>query len=185
METVTKQDHHASQDRSKSKSKAPRSTRAAANPEAKKKGYKAGPGRPKGSTIQESGLTPNQEKIAQDILEAELKNGLWPASVKELVEATGKSSKTIRDLLRRDDFQAYLFKLLELEGLMLEGAFWRGLALGLQTGDVKVLELYARMTGKIKPVQKETKVEVQIKGVEGVQLPEYTGDVIDAEVVEE
>lgn len=182
MEDMSKQgDHHQKADRTKSVTKAKRSTRAAANPENKKRNYKPGPGRPKGSTVQESGLTPNQEKIAQQMIEAELDTGLWPASVKELSEATGQPAHKIRELLKRTDFQTYLLKLLELEGVVLEGAFWRGLALGLQSADVKVLELYARMTGKIKPLQKESKVEVTIKGADGLQLPEY----VDAEVVEE
>ena len=83
------------------------------------------------------------------MLEAELKNKLFPATVREVSDVTGKDPATIRNLLKKPEFQAYLFQLLELEGVVLEGAFWRSMALGLQVGDSKVMQLYAQMTGKI------------------------------------
>ncbi len=92
----------------------------------------------------------------------------------------------VRDLLRRKTFQDYLFELLKLEGLVLEGAFWRGLALGLSVGDPKVLELYAKMTGKITK-QSETKLLVEIKGIDGApgSLDWSDSEIVDAEVVED
>ena len=163
---------------------APRKSRRAVNP---KKVRDAGPGRPKGSSISKiTGLTPNQESIAEAIVGAELKSGLWPSSVKEICEVTGKHPPAIRSLLRRKDFQAYLLSLLELEGIVIEGSFWRGMALGLQAADPKVLDLYARMTGKIQPVKKETLVEVVIKSPDGkLALPEYTDEVIEGTIVDE
>ena len=132
----------------KTKKKAARSVRKATR---KKIKHKAGPGRPVGSKVSKTtGLTPNQEGIAHKMLEAELQSGLFPATVREVATVTGKDPTNIRKLLKRPEFQKYLFTLLELEGVVLEGAFWRSMALGLQVGDSKVMQLYAQMTGKIK-----------------------------------
>ena len=163
---------------------APRKSRKAIP---KKRKTKAGPGRPKGSILLESGLTPTQEAVAEAIVDAEMKDGLWPASVKDIVAVTGRTSQYVRKLLKRDDFQQHLNSLLKIEGVILEGSFVRGIQLGLQVGDPKVLDLYARMTGKIHPVKKETKVEVVVTSPDGqTALPEYPADeVIEAEVVDE
>ena len=166
--------------------KAPTSAKKATRKSGK---YKAGPGRPLGSKVDETGLTPNQKGIARKMLEAELKSGLFPATVREVVEVTGKTAQTIRELLRREDFQKYLFSLLADEQVILEPAFWRAMALGLQVGDQKVMDLYARITGKIQK-REEKKVEVTIIAPTGntPSLPHYEGDagevVEDAEVVE-
>lgn len=177
----------ASERGAKSKTKAARSVRKATR---KKGNYKPGPGRPKGSKKDpETGLTPNQMDIAQQMLEAELSSGLFPSTVREVADVTGKDPATIRNLLKRKEFQAYLFKLLELEGVVLEGAFWRSMALGLQAGEPKVMDLYAKMTGKITK-QEEKKVEVVISAPDGqaMALPHYEGDaqeeIVDAEVIE-
>lgn len=147
-------------------------------------------GRPKGSTVnRDTGLTKSQESIAHKMLSAELKTGVFPASVADVVKMTGRNPSTIRALLRKKEFQDYLAELLKAEGVVLEGAFWRGLALGMQVGDIKTLELYARMTGKIAPVKQEKKIEITVKSPDGLEaLPTYAvdedGDIIDAEVVE-
>lgn len=183
--------HKGQQHRGKGESarddQAPRDTRQQAYPKPKAKKRKAGPGRPKGSVVsKETGLTPNQERIAEKMLGAELESGLFPASVSQVAQLTGSDPKYVRDLLRRKEFQDYLFKLLELEGVVLEGAFWRGLALGLSVGDSKVLELYAKMTGKI-TARTESKIEVVVKGVEGAPVLDWRDDpnIIDVEPVEE
>ena len=179
--------HHAKKNVAARDDQAPRDTRQAALPKPKSKKRKAGPGRPKGSTLnKETGLTPNQERIAHKMLEAELESGLFPSSVAQVAKVSGTQPGYVRDLLKRKTFQNYLFKLLELEGLVLEGAFWRGMALGLSVGDSKVLELYAKMTGKITN-KTETKLEVSIKGIEGTAgaLDWGDGDIVDAEVVED
>lgn len=173
----------ASERGKKTNSKAARSVRKATR---KKGNYKAGPGRPLGSRKDETGLTPNQKSIAHQMLEAELASGLFPATVREVAETTGKDPQKIRLLLKKPEFQAYLFKLLELEGVVLEGAFWRSMALGLQAGDSKVMQLYANMTGKIQK-QEDKKVEVVITAPEGhtLALPVYEGDAEEAIVEEE
>ena len=73
--------HHSELGAEARDDQAPRDTRQQTITKPKKKKRKAGPGRPKGSTLQASGLTPNQERIAQKMLEAELETGLFPASV--------------------------------------------------------------------------------------------------------
>ncbi len=165
--------------------KAPTSAKKATR---KKGNYKAGPGRPLGSKKDETGLTPNQKGIARKMLEAELSNGMFPATVREVVEVTGKNAPTIRALLKRKDFQNYLWSLLEDEQIILEPAFWRSMALGLQVGDQKVMALYAQITGKIQK-HEEKKVEVTIVAPAGQTaiMPVYEGDageIIEAEVVE-
>jgi len=169
----------------KSVKKAARSAKAT-KPTRKKGNWKAGPGRPLGSKKDEFGMTPNQRSVAHAMLEAELKSGLFPATVREVADVTGKDPESIRKLLKQPHFQAYLFHLLELEGVVLEGAFWRSMALGLQVGDAKVMGLYAQMTGKIKK-QEEKKVEVVIKAPDGqpVGLPQYPMEVLEAEIVDE
>lgn len=179
--------HHTGREIAARDDKAPRDTRQQTNPKPKSKKRKAGPGRPKGSKLDpETRLTPNQMRIAEKMLSAELETGLFPASVSEVARVSGSDPGYIRDLLKRKEFQDYLFKLLELEGVVLEGAFWRGLALGLQVGDSKVLELYAKMTGKITN-RSESKIEVEIKGVGAdgsIQPLDWSDpDIVDAEVV--
>ena len=164
---------------------APRDTRQQAYPKKKKRKRPAGPGRPKGSVVsKETGLTPNQERIAHKMLEAELDSGLFPTSVGQVAKVAGSQPEYIRILLAKKEFQAYVFKLLELEGVILEGAFWRGLALGLSVGDSKVLELYAKMTGKI-TAKTESKIEVIIKGVDGTQALDWGDEIIEVEVIED
>lgn len=179
--------HHKSSNHRVRADQAPRKTRQQTNPKPKALKRKAGPGRPKGSVVNpETGLTPNQERIAEAMLAKELEDGLFPASVKDVAKITGSDPKYVRSLLKRKEFQDYLLKLLELEGVVLEGAFWRGMALGLQVGDSKVLELYARMTGKITN-KTETKIEVEIKSPDGKPaLPVYAeenGEVIEADII--
>lgn len=180
--------HHAGNERPARDDQAPRKTRQQTNPTPKsKKRLKAGPGRPKGSAIDpDTKLTPNQMRIAEKMLEAELESGLFPASVAEVARVSGTKPDYVRALLKRKEFQDYVFKLLELEGVVLEGAFWRGLALGLQVGDSRVLELYAKMTGKITN-RSETKIEVQIKGAGevGPALDWSDSEVIDVKAIEE
>lgn len=164
---------------------APRNSRQQANPTPKALKPKAGPGRPKGSTLDPQWrLTPNQMRIAEAMLDKELEDGIFPASVKDVSQLTGADPAYVRKLLKRKEFQDYLFELLKLEGVILEGAFWRGMALGLSVGDVKVLELYAKMTGKV--VQKqEARLEITLKSPEGrALLPEYV-DVEALEVIDE
>ncbi len=161
------------------KATAPRATRAITR---KNKQHGKSSGRKPGKIDPEWGLTPNQKRIARKMLEAELEDGLFPASVAAVAKVSGAQPAYVRDLLKRKEFQAYLMHLLELEGVVLEGAFWRGLALGLQTGDVKVLELYARMTGKIDN-QKDTKVVIEVTSPDGQPaLPVY--EVEEADIVE-
>lgn len=150
-----------------------------------KKKHPAGPGRPKGSTLDKTWrLTPNQMKVAEVIIDAGMNEGLFPSSVVDVVKLTGRTSRYVRDLLKREDFQAYFNWLLSTEGVILEGAFWRGMALGLSVGDVKVLELYARMTGKIAAAKKDTKIEITVKSPDGAPaLPAYTKDIIEAEII--
>ncbi len=177
---------HESEGRTKgTDGKAPTSVKKATR---KKGNYKPGPGRPPGSKVDETGLTPNQKGIARKMLEAELESGMFPATVREVVEVTGKTPQTIRGLLKRKDFQEYLWSLLEDEQIILEPAFWRSMALGLQVGDQKVMDLYARITGKIQK-REEKKVEVTIVAPTGqpAHLPIYEGDageVVDAEVID-
>lgn len=167
--------------------KAPTSAKKAIG--TKKKGnFKPGPGRPVGSKKDKTGLTPNQKNIARKMLEAELSNGMFPATVREVVEVTGKPAPAIRALLKRSDFQKYLWSLLEDEQIILEPAFWRSMALGLQVGDQKVMALYAQITGKIQR-REEKKVEVIITapGGQPAVLPVYEGDageIVEGEVVE-
>ena len=163
--------------------KAPRKSRKTVP---RKRQRAAGPGRPKGSIILESGLTEAQEEVAQAIVDAEMKDGLWPSSVKDIVAVTGRTGQYVRQLMKRDSFQAHLASLLKMEGVILEGSFVRGIALGLQVGDPKVLELYAKMTGKIQPVKKETKVTVEVLSPDGQSaLPEYATDVVEGEILDE
>ncbi len=151
-----------------------------------KKKHPAGPGRPPGSTLDKTWkLTPNQMAVADAIIDAGMDEGLFPSSVNDVVKITGRTSRYVRDLLRRDDFQAYFNWLLSTEGVILEGAFWRGMALGLSVGDVKVLELYARMTGKITVgIKKDTHLTITVKSPDGAPaLPAYTKDIIEAEII--
>ena len=177
--------HHAGNEDPARDDQAPRKTRQQTSTTPKKRKRPAGPGRPKGSVLQASGLTPNQERIAHKMLEAELESGLFPSSVAQVAKVSGTDSRYVRELLKRPEFQAYLLKLLELEGVVLEGAFWRGMALGLSVGDAKVLELYAKMTGKITN-KTETKIEVEVKGVSGVPSLDWSdSEIVEAELVEE
>lgn len=177
--------HHQGNEVPARDDKAPRKTRQQTDTRQKTKKRKAGPGRPKGSIVsQETGLTPNQERVAEKMLEAELESGLFPSSVAQVAKVSNSDPKYVRELLKKEAFQKYVMKLLELEGVVLEGAFWRGMALGLSVGDSKVLELYAKMTGKITN-KTETKIEVEIKGTEGApKLDWVDSEVIDAEVIE-
>lgn len=166
---------------------APRSTRQQTDTKPRALKRKAGPGRPKGSKLNpDTGLTPNQERIAEKMLEAELKTGLFPSSVAQVAQVADANPSYVRELLKRPAFQAYVLKLLELEGIVLEGAFWRGLALGLSVGEPKVLELYAKMTGKIVN-RTESKIQVEVQGVAGVPALDWKDDpnVIEAQVVED
>lgn len=146
-------------------------------------------GRPKGSTVNKAtGLTDNQERIARALLDAELKSGLWPTSTRELAEITGEDQNYVRRLLRKPKFQEHLMKLLELEGVILEQAFWRSLAFGLSVGDPKVMELYAKITGKTID-RSEKKVTVEVLSPDGkpalpVWAQDEDGDTIDAEIIE-
>jgi len=184
----------AHQEKSPKKIKAPRSTRKQLNPEGEEKRRwneqeGGGPGRPKGSTLDEVWkLTPNQMALAVRVVEATNKDGLFPASITQLAKTVKTDPTYMREMLRRDDFQRYLNYLLLNEGIMLEMAFWRGMQLGLQVGDSKVLHLYAMMTGKI--AKKETptlKVELVAPDGSRMELPTYTDEpeVIDVEVIED
>ena len=63
---------HESEGRTKgTDGKAPTSVKKATR---KKGNYKPGPGRPPGSKVDETGLTPNQKGIARKMLEAELES---------------------------------------------------------------------------------------------------------------
>lgn len=175
---------------------AKRATRKLTNPEGEEKrlwnGQEGGgPGRPPGSTQKNKwGLTPGQMQTAERIIDVTNKDGLFPASVAQLARAIKEEPKRVRDLLRREKFQAYLNHLLLEEGIMLEVAFWRGMQLGLQVGDARVLHLYAQMTGKI--AKKESaKLEVHIVSPDGstLSIPQYTNDenddIVDAEVIDD
>lgn len=142
-------------------------------------------GRPKGSTLDKKWrLTPNQMAAAEAIVELSLEEGMFPASAQQVAKLVGLRPAYVRTLLKKPEFQEYFNWLLSAEGVVLEGAFWRSMALGLSIGDVKVMELYARMTGKIAKAEKDTKVEVVIKAPEGTTaLPSWNKDVIEAEVV--
>lgn len=148
---------------------------------------KPGPGRPKGSKPHpEWGLTPSQMGVAEKIIEASIDGGIFPSSVADLAKLTGIRGDRLRPLLKRDDFQRYFNHLLAVDSIMLEGAFWRSMALGLSVGDVKVMELYARISGKIAATKKDTKVEIVVISPEGAPaLPAYTKDVIEATVIED
>ena len=148
-----------------------------------------GPGRPKGSTLDKQwGLTPRQMEIAELMMEVETTDGFFPGSVTALAKEIGADRTYVRELLRRDDFQKYINHLLLSDGIMLEMSFWRGMQLGLQVGDSKVLQLYAQMTGKI--AKKEApQLKVQLVSPDGstVALPLYEEeeDIIDVDAIEE
>ena len=162
------------------KATAPRATRAVVR---KTKQVKKSSGRKPGKVSKEWGLTPNQMRIARRMLDAELKGGMIPSSVQQVAKVSGSDPKYVRNLLKRQEFQRYLNHLLGLEGVVLEGTFWRGLALGMQIGDIKALELYAKMTGKIDKTR-DTKIEVVVISPDGQPaLPFY--DAEEAEIVEE
>lgn len=146
-------------------------------------------GRPKGSVVDKRwGLTAGQMILAQTILDVETTDGFFPSSITELARKTKTDRHYLREMLRREKFQRYLNHLMTTDGIMLEISFWRGMQLGLQVGDPKVLQLYANITGK---VQKREMPVVKVKlvgpGGEEFALPMYTDDpnVIDAEVIEE
>jgi hypothetical protein len=168
-----------------------RSTRKQTNTEKKKwNGQEGGgPGRPPGKVDPEFGLTANQMKIAEKMIEAENENGFFPGSISELARSVGKDRHVVRDLLRREDFQRYLNYLLVQDGVMLELSFWRGMAIGLQAGDSKVLDLYAKMTGKIqKNAAPKLQVEIVAPDGERLALPTYSEEemeIVDAEVIED
>lgn len=148
-----------------------------------------GPGRPKGSTLDPVWrLTKKQMEIANGMLEVETENGLFPTSIQELARQLGTDKSYVRNLLRREDFQKYLNHLLTENNIFLEMQFWRGMSLGLQVGDSKVLTLYARMTGKIAKAEQQ-KLQVEIISPDGsrIALPQYAAedDIIDAEVIED
>jgi hypothetical protein len=187
MSEAKKGTHHKSSNHTVRKDQAPRKTRQQTNTMPRSKKGKAGPGRPKGSVVsKETGLTPNQERIAEAMLSKELEDGIFPASVGDIAKLTGSDPKYVRDLLKRPEFQSYLLSLLELEGVVLEGAFWRGMALGLQVGDSKVLELYAKMTGKITN-RTESKIEVEVVAP-GHSTPVLAwddgGEIVEADIIE-
>lgn len=173
-----------------------RATRKLTNPEGEEKrkwnGQEGGgPGRPPGSTQKNKwGLTPSQMKTAEKIIAATNKDGLFPASVQQLARAIKEEPKRVRDLLRRENFHAYMTHLLLEEGIMLEVAFWRGMQLGLQVGDARVLHLYAQMTGKIQKNAQPT-LQVQIVSPDGetLAIPQYTDtegeEIEDAIVIED
>lgn len=128
-------------------------------------------------------LTPRQMEIAEAMVQAKSKKG-FPTSVAELARQLDADDKYIRGLLKRETFQAYLNYLLAMDGIVLETAFWKGMQLGLQVGDPKVLSLYATMTGKIQK-QEAPKVVVEIRSPDQqLALPRYE-DVEDAEVIED
>jgi hypothetical protein len=146
-----------------------------------------GPGRPKGSTLDKTWrLTPRQMEIAQKIIDATNSDGLFPSSITQLAKSIGAEKHYVRELLRRETFHKYLTYLLLQDGIMLEVSFWRGMQLGLQVGDARVLQLYAQMTGKI--AKKEAPVlKVELISPDGSRtaLPAYTDEIEDAIVVEE
>lgn len=149
-----------------------------------------GPGRPKGSTLdKEWKLTPRQMEIAELMMEVETNDGFFPKSVTELANAIKTDRTYVRELLRREDFQRYVNHLLLSDGIMLEMSFWRGMQLGLQAGDSKVLHLYAQMTGKItKKDAPQLKVEIVSSDGSRLALPIYEEEekrIIDVDVVEE
>lgn len=170
--------------------KKPRATRKQTNVEKRKwNGQEGGgPGRPKGSALDETWkLTPRQMAMAQAVVEATVENGLFPSSIAELARAIGHNKDYLRKMLLRDDFHAYMNHLLIADGVMLEVSFWRGMAVGMQAGDAKVLHLYAQMTGKVQK-KEAPKLKVEIITPEGRQaLPVYEddGEIEDAEVIED
>lgn len=146
---------------------------------------KGGPGRPKGSTLDKVWkLTPRQMEIAQKIIDVEGEGGLFPARVTELADKVGADRMYVRKLLRREDFQRYLNHLLLQDGIMLEISFWRGMQLGLQVGDARVLDLYARMTGKIAK-QEAPVLKVELVAPDGsvTSLPAYTDSEIEEAII--
>ncbi len=147
-----------------------------------------GPGRPKGSTLDKVWkLTPRQMEIGELMMDVENSDGFFPSSVTELAKKIGADRTYVRDLLRRQDFQNYLNHLLLADGMMLELSFWRGMSLGLQVGDAKVLQLFAQMTGKIAK-NEAPNVTVELVSPDGsrVALPMYEEeDIQDADIVEE
>lgn len=169
--------------------RAPKATRKQTNSEGRKwNGQEGGgPGRPKGSTLDPRWkLTPNQMDLAERILTVETDDGFFPASIAELAHKVGSDRQYVREMLRRDNFQAYINHMLLSDGIMLEMSFWRGMQLGLQVGDPKVLQLYANMTGKITKREMPT-IKVELIAPDGSRqsLPMYTDDIIDAEIIED
>jgi len=166
-----------------------RATRKQQGEKAKWNGQKTGgPGRPKGSVIHKKwGLTPYQMEIARKMIEATNKDGLFPSNISQLADFVGAERKYVRNLLRRDNFHAYLTHLLLQQGIWMEVSFWRGMQMGLQVGDPKVLQLYAQMTGKIAK-QEAPILKVELISPDGSRqaLPAYTDDDIeDAIIIEE
>jgi hypothetical protein len=170
-----------------------RATRKQLNPEGEEKrkwnGMEGGgPGRPKGSTLDPTWkLTPNQMDLCRKIIEATNEEGFFPASLTALARDVDTDPKYLREMLRRDKFQAYLNHLLLQNGIMLEMAFWRGMQIGLTVGDARVLQLYAQMTGKIAK-KESTALKVELVAPDGsrTQLPVYKDeDIVDAEVIED
>jgi hypothetical protein len=124
---------------------------------------------------------------AQKIIDATNKDGLFPSSVQQLARTIKEDPKRVRDLMRRTNFQEYLNHLLLQDGIMLEMSFWRGMQLGLQVGDARVLHLYAQMTGKIHKSDQAT-LQVQIVSPDGetLAIPQYTDEQIeDAIIIED
>lgn len=177
----------------RSKSKSPRGTRRTINPDgARVKRSSKNAGRPKGTTLDPVWkLTEYQMEIAQATLEATNRHGLFPASIAELARSIGADTMYVRNLLRNEKFQAYINHILVSDGIMLEMSFWRGMQLGLQAGDPKVLHLYATITGKI--AKKEApNIKITLLGPKGEEmaLPMYrdqeeSEDIEDAIIISE
>jgi len=166
-----------------------RSTRKQVGEKPKWNGQEGGgPGRPKGSTLDKVwGLTPRQMDIAERIIHVNTESGLFPHNATELADKVGADRRYVQRLLRRADFQKYLTFLLLQDGIMLEMSFWRGMQLGLSVGDSKVLDLYARMTGKIAK-NEATSLKVELVSPDGTRmaLPTYSDDEIeDAIIIED
>lgn len=173
---------------SNSKTKSPRGSRRIINPEGGRvKRTSKNAGRAKGSKLDPKWkLTEYQMEIAQATLEATNRNGLFPASVSELARIIGADPMYVRNLLRNEKFQAYINHILVSDGIMLEMSFWRGMQLGLQVGDAKVLQLYANITGKI--AKKEApNIKITLLGPKGEEmaLPMYRDPEVEEEDIED
>ena len=148
----------------------------------------AGPGRPKGSSPDPKyGLTPNQMDLAERILKAEMEEGMFPVSISQLAKSVKVETRKLRDLMQREGFQKYMNDLLRSDGYVVESTFWRSLALGVQVGDVRCLELYAKITGKLSTGKGSGKLTVEIKAPDGMAaLPKFEADeeIEEAEIVE-